>query len=272
MSSTLVITLKSARTSGDLARLIKNTSDPRGECRVLEHLFERLASGLEAGSFDVQTGAVAPVAATNTMTGVSVVATDAVAIGGVTFTYTASPTLETDVMVTVPTASVLASSTDISTASGNLLETAHGFVTGDVGRMTTSSALPTGFATSTDYFVIKVSADIYKLASSLANAQAGVAIIPSTTGTGNQTFTLTANTYKACQLANAINAHSTIGQIITATYAAGVVTLTAKQKGVVANFIACSTTSGATITTAHTTMSGGTGGATSAATNYSRGL
>lgn len=272
MTTSLVITIKSGRSVADLARVIKATTDPRGEARALSHLFQRLASGTEPGSsFDVQTGGATPAAATNTITGVSVVATNTFVIGGVTFTYTASPSLETDVMVTVPTASVLASSTDISITTGILLETAHGFVTGDLGRMSTSSVLPTGFAVSTDYFVIRISADSYKLASSLANATAGIAIIPSTAGTGNQTVTLTANTYKACQLANAVNAHSTISQIVTATYAAGVVTLTAKQKGVVGNFIA-TTSSGGTMTVATATLTGGTGGATSAATNYSRGL
>lgn len=67
-NTTFTITLTSPRPQADLARFIKDTSDPRGECRALEHLFERLAGGLESGSFDVQTSASAPVRASATLT------------------------------------------------------------------------------------------------------------------------------------------------------------------------------------------------------------
>ena len=93
MSSSFVVTVKSGRSSTDLARFIRESSSPRAQALVLQQYFERAKSGLELCSFDVQTGAAAPVAASVTMTGVSVVATDAVSIGGVVFTYTASPTL-----------------------------------------------------------------------------------------------------------------------------------------------------------------------------------
>jgi hypothetical protein len=273
MTSSLVVTLKSSRSQTDLAdRFSCSSSTPHTAVQKLITFLEGANGGVEACSYDLQTGSTAPVAASGTWTLVSVVATDEADVGGVAFTFTASPSLETDVMVTVPTASVLASSTDINIANGKLTETAHGFVTGDVGRLTTSNALPTGFALSTDYFVIKVDADTYRLASSLANAQAGIYVHPTTTGTGNQTFTLTANTYKACQLANAVNAHSTISKIVSATYAANVVTVTARVKGVIGNFIQF-TDQDSTITSSGSGyLAGGTGGATSDAVNYVFGL
>ncbi len=273
MTSSIVVTVKSGRSSGDLARFVEDTSNPRGEARKLSHLFSRLASGLEPGSsFDVQTATSAPAAASVTMTGVSVVATNAVSIGGVVFTYTASPTLSTDVMVTVPTAVVVASGANLSAVTGKVTSTAHGLVTGDLVRVSTGTTLPTLWVAATDYFVIKISADVFKIATSLANATAGVALIPSDGGTGNQTFTVTPNTYKAQKLAAAINAHATLGLAVVATYAANVVTITALQKGVLGNYVATSQTSGSTITVSATTLTGGTGGATSAVVSYSRGL
>lgn len=95
MASSFVITLKSARTDTDaISRWKKASSDARNECRVLEHLFERLASGLESGSFDVQTSANAPVRAsgTVTLTYASVLANDTVTIAGTALTCSASTT------------------------------------------------------------------------------------------------------------------------------------------------------------------------------------
>ncbi len=273
MTTSLVVTLKSSRSLTDLAdRFSCSTTTPHVAAQKLISFIDAANGGLEPCSLDVQTGASAPVAASGTWTLVSVIATDEADLGGVAFTFTASPTLETDVMVTVPTASVLASSTDINTTNGILTETTHGFVTGDLGQLTTSSALPTGFSLSTNYFVIKVTADTYRLASSLANATAGTYIRPTTTGTGNQTFTLVANTYKACQLSNAVNAHSTLSKIVKATYASNVVTVTCRTKGVVGNFIQF-TDNDTTITSSGSGyLAGGTGGAQSDAVNYVYGL
>ncbi len=180
---------------------------------------------------------VVGISASGTWTLVSVVATDEADVGGVAFTFTATPTLETHVLVTVPSPSVLASATDVNTSNGELTEDAHGFETGDVGQMTTSSALPTGFALLTNYYVIRVSSGVYKLAASMADALAGTAIVPTTTGTGNQTVTLVADTFKARKLSEAVNAHSTIGEIVTASYSANVVTVTARSSGIVGNVI-----------------------------------
>lgn len=69
-NTTLVITISTPRPTADSARFVKDVTDPRGECRALEHLFERIGAGLEYGNtnFDVQTSSSAPVKATNTLT------------------------------------------------------------------------------------------------------------------------------------------------------------------------------------------------------------
>ncbi len=270
--SSLVITLNSAREEADLARFIKSSSDPRGQAKVLQQYFERIASGTEGAGWDIQTGDVAPVAASGTWTCASVIATDEAVLAGVTLAFTASPSLETDVLVTVPSAKAFASSTDLNLAGGTITETAHGYVTGDVGQLTTSSSLPTGFSLSTNYFVIKQSADKYKLASSKANALAGIAIIPTGLGVGNQTFTLTVNSWVAKSLCDAVNAHSLLSKLVVATCAAGVVTVTALQKGIIGNQIAF-TDNDSTITSSGSGfLAGGLGGAKSATVHYSRGL
>lgn len=89
-------------------------------------------------------------------------------------------------------AAVVVASAAIVFATGVWTSVANGFSTGLKVRLTTSSALPTPLLVATDYFVIRVSADTFKLASSLVNAQAGTAITLSDAGTGNQTVTPTA--------------------------------------------------------------------------------
>jgi phage tail sheath gpL-like len=79
------------------------------------------------------------------------------------------------------------------------------------------------------------------------------------------------DTVDAASLATVINAHSTLSQVVTATSAAGVVTVTAKVKGVVGNVITISET-GSSITASGTALTGGTGGATDSATTYVLGM
>lgn len=77
--------------------------------------------------------------------------------------------------------------TDVFTA------TAHGFLTGLKVQVSNSGgALPTGLSAATDYFVIRLTANTFKLATSLVNANAGTAIDISDAGTGTQTATPTA--------------------------------------------------------------------------------
>lgn len=62
-------------------------------------------------------------------------------------------------------------------------------VTGTRVRLTTTTTLPAGLATATDYYVIRVSDTTFKLATSYANAIAGTAINITDAGTGTHTVT-----------------------------------------------------------------------------------
>jgi len=122
-------------------------------------------------------------------------------ISGITGTIN-SPVLDTEhavcfsiqsnITVSAPSPAVAASATDVNITTNAFLVTAHGLTTGLKGQVSTSTTLPAPLAAVTDYFVIVVDANNFKLASSLAFALAGTAIDLTTTGTGNQTFTPTA--------------------------------------------------------------------------------
>lgn len=66
-------------------------------------------------------------------------------------------------------------------------KTNHGFQTGDQVWFTTTGALPTGLAVNTVYYVIYVNANTFRLATSLANANAGTAINTSGSQSGTHT-------------------------------------------------------------------------------------
>lgn len=86
-------------------------------------------------------------------------------------------------------AAVIVPSSAITFADDTFHSVAHGFTTGLKVRIATDDTLPTPLAGGTDYYVIVVDADNFKLASSLANALAGTPINLSDDGTGNQTVT-----------------------------------------------------------------------------------
>lgn len=90
--------------------------------------------------------------------------------------------------VSAPAAKVVASAS-IVFATATWTSTAHGFTTGLAVQLTTSGALPTPLQLATNYYVIVLTANTFKLASSLANALAGTAVTLSDAGTGNQTVT-----------------------------------------------------------------------------------
>lgn len=85
-------------------------------------------------------------------------------------------------------------------ASDVCTKVAHDLTTGL--KVTVSNAggdLPAGLAAVTDYFVIVIDSDTFKLASSLVNALAGTAVDITDAGTGTHTITPTAiagGTYK----------------------------------------------------------------------------
>lgn len=66
---------------------------------------------------------------------------------------------------------------------------AHGFATGLKVRATTAGTLAVPLAVATDYFVIRVDADYFQLATSLANALAGTAIAITNVGVTSTTLT-----------------------------------------------------------------------------------
>lgn len=71
---------------------------------------------------------------------------------------------------------------------GVVTNTAHGIYTGEGVYLTTTGALPTGLSANTMYYAIRVDANTFRLATSLANAIAGTAI--NTTGSQSGTHTL----------------------------------------------------------------------------------
>ena len=77
------------------------------------------------------------------------------------------------------------------------------------------------------------------------------------------------DTADALSLATAINANPTLTEVVVATVAAGVVTVTAHQKGVIGNQIAISSQD-ATITASAAFLGGGLGGSKDAAEAFSK--
>lgn len=94
-----------------------------------------------------------------------------------------------DVTVTTPAAVTFTcvAATDVCTLSSALTN-----LLGLKGQGTTTTTLPGGLSTSTDYFLIPVSGATCKIATSYANAVAGTAVNITDTGTGTHTFTPTA--------------------------------------------------------------------------------
>lgn len=185
MASSLVITVKSNdETQADLQQFFQLPANSvREEALALSRYFKELASLNKRAVVDVQTAAAAPVAASGTWTLDTVVATDTVTVGSITFTGTNTPT--------------------------------------------TNLHFDTSLATD--------------------------ALI-------------------AADIARAVNEHPTTSQIVTASAALAVVTVTAKQKGVVGNFIPF-TDADSTITSSGSGfLTGGTGGATDDASSYALGI
>lgn len=95
--------------------------------------------------------------------------------------------LQYAITVNTPSAATFtAAVTDICTA------VAHGMSTGLKVQVSSDTTLPSGLSAVTDYFVIYLTANTFKLATSLVNAQAGTAVDITDTGTGVHTVTPTA--------------------------------------------------------------------------------
>ncbi len=82
---------------------------------------------------------------------------------------------------------------DVTLVTGTIVEASHGLLTGDVIYLTCTTAandrLPLSLSTSTAYFVIAVTTNTFRLASTFKNALAGTAIA-NVGDTGQGTFTL----------------------------------------------------------------------------------
>lgn len=105
--------------------------------------------------------------------------------GGDSFSCVAVVDVDTPSAKTTP-------SSDIDYQDDLWTEVGHGFSTGLKVQLTTSGTLPSPLLAATDYFVIVVDDDSFKLAASLSDAQAGTAITLADAGVGNQTVTPTA--------------------------------------------------------------------------------
>jgi hypothetical protein len=79
--------------------------------------------------------------------------------------------------------------TDVDIVNDRFLYVNHGLSTGLAVNVSTSGTLPSPLVAGTDYFVIKMSADYFKLALTLADAEAGNVILINSAGSGNHTFT-----------------------------------------------------------------------------------
>ncbi len=85
-------------TPKDTSALVKS-GQPRGNLKRVANILRGMESGALLGNVKLTASTADAVAATGTFTLASVVATDAVTIAGVTFTFTSTPSLETDVEV-----------------------------------------------------------------------------------------------------------------------------------------------------------------------------
>lgn len=71
---------------------------------------------------------------------------------------------------------------------GVMTKTAHGYISGQKCQLSTTSALPTGLAAATTYFIHKIDADTFHLCTTLANVAAGTYIATSGTQSGTHTI------------------------------------------------------------------------------------
>lgn len=73
---------------------------------------------------------------------------------------------------------------DVNTGTGNINIASHGLTTGQATYVTTTLTMPLGLSSATAYWVIRIDANNFKLATSYFNAIAGTAITGGTTGSG----------------------------------------------------------------------------------------
>lgn len=97
-----------------------------------------------------------------------------------------------EIIIANPTTSHTWVDADLTIATDLIAETAHGLKTGTRVRVSTSGdELPSGLAVDTDYYVVRIDADTYKLATTFANAMASTVIDLGNSATQDDTFTTT---------------------------------------------------------------------------------
>lgn len=122
------------------------------------------------------TGSSANVIITNVNPGLVAAAADGTAATNFTFNAPSTPGVNSAVNPVLNTITI----------------TSHGYSTGLIVQGTSTGTLPGGLSTSTNYYAVIVDANTIKLASSLANAQAGTAIDITDYGSNTSTGTFTA--------------------------------------------------------------------------------
>ena len=112
----------------------------------------------------------------------------------------------TDVSVTLAAGNVTI--TAVANATDTFTAAAHGMPTGygPVRLSNSGGGLPAGSAVDTDYWIIKVTDDTFKLATSKANALASTALNITTDGTGTHTVLRVANDVLMAQLKQELDA------------------------------------------------------------------
>jgi hypothetical protein len=107
---------------------------------------------------------------------------------------------------------------DVTPGTDTIVEAAHGLVTGDRIRLTSSGTLPAGLALATDYYVIRLDSGSFKLAASPKDAERGIAVdITAAAGGGNHTLTEQENDRRALDvwMVNPIDVNITQADEIT---------------------------------------------------------
>ena len=81
---------------------------------------------------------------------------------------------------------------DVDVSANTITEVGHGLYTGQLVQLTTSGTLPAGLSLLTNYYVIYITVDTFKLATTYTLAAAGTAVdITAAAGTGNHVVTST---------------------------------------------------------------------------------
>lgn len=142
--------------------------------------------------------------------------TDSTVSSGTTYVYTVKARGSVADGFSPDTANSLGTATVTIATPGVVTRAGHGLATGQVVYLTTTGALPTGLTASEPYFVIYVDANTFRLATTLANAQAGTAI--NTSGTQSGVHTLYTASYSDATAGLSVSATGippTVGEATT---------------------------------------------------------